>query len=216
MPLKLNLTLAETVANEIRIAILVGELKSGEKVVEQKLAEKYKVSRVPVREAIRQLEMEGFIERVNFSSTRVKPINDSILEEVHQLYIEISKLILPKAIQNYTPEYYTVLENYISEIENAQDYKSFILKIWQHAEAVHAPSGQEFTLRVIREISFTHLRLANVLYSEDFKPNPENKLDIHRNYVKLCREGKIEEAIQLRLDYIKWVAEILTTKIVPA
>jgi DNA-binding GntR family transcriptional regulator len=211
MQIKSNLTLAETVANEIRIAILVGELKDGEKVVEQKLAEKYKVSRVPVREAIRQLEMEGFIERVNFSSTRVKPINSSALQEVHQLYIAISKLILPDAIVNYTEDYYPELEQYIAEIENAQDFKTFVLKVWQYAEAVHAPCQKEFSLRVLREIYFTHLRIANVMYSEDFNPSP--KLDIHREYIRLCREGKVEEAVQNRLNYIAWIAEILTNKL---
>lgn len=51
----------DVIANELREAIISGRFKAGERLVEDALAEEYGVSRVPVREALRRLETEGFV-----------------------------------------------------------------------------------------------------------------------------------------------------------
>ena len=55
-------TLRENVVEAIRDKIINQELKPGERIVEMELAEEFKTSRGPVREALRQLEHEGLIE----------------------------------------------------------------------------------------------------------------------------------------------------------
>ncbi|MCP1675668.1 DNA-binding GntR family transcriptional regulator [Natronocella acetinitrilica] len=55
-------SLRETITNEIRKAILSGRYKPGERLVEDRLAEEFGVSRNPVREAMRVLEIEGLLE----------------------------------------------------------------------------------------------------------------------------------------------------------
>jgi DNA-binding GntR family transcriptional regulator len=52
---------SEAIADAIRSAIVTGRLKPGERIVEDVVAEEHAVSRVPVREALRRLEAEGFI-----------------------------------------------------------------------------------------------------------------------------------------------------------
>src|SRR3569833_578132 len=51
----------DVIANELRQAISAGRYKSGERLLEEALAEEHGVSRVPVREALRRLETEGFV-----------------------------------------------------------------------------------------------------------------------------------------------------------
>ena len=55
------LPLRDVVFNTLRQAILRGELKPGERLMELKLANKLGVSRTPIREAIRKLELEGLV-----------------------------------------------------------------------------------------------------------------------------------------------------------
>lgn len=55
------LPLRDVVFNTLRQAILKGELKPGERLMEIQLANKLGVSRTPVREAIRKLELEGLV-----------------------------------------------------------------------------------------------------------------------------------------------------------
>ena len=54
--------LREVIFNTLKEAIISGELKPGERLMEVKLAEKMGVSRTPVREAIRKLELDGLVE----------------------------------------------------------------------------------------------------------------------------------------------------------
>ncbi len=55
------LPLRDSVYNKLRQAILTGELPAGERLMEVHLGDKLGVSRTPIREAIRMLELEGLV-----------------------------------------------------------------------------------------------------------------------------------------------------------
>lgn len=59
-----NLPISNNLFSQIQKDILQGKMRSGEKLTEQSICDKYAVSRTPVREALRQLEMEGLIETI--------------------------------------------------------------------------------------------------------------------------------------------------------
>jgi DNA-binding GntR family transcriptional regulator len=69
-----NNTLREKVAESLREAIVKGEIKPGTRLQEVEIAESYKTSRTPVREAFRQLETEGFL--------AIKPRRGAIVTEI--------------------------------------------------------------------------------------------------------------------------------------
>lgn len=79
----------EQVAEKIRASILRGELKPGAKLTEQDLAAEFEVSRTPIREAIRQLEVERLLTRVPFVGVTVKQLTP---EEVLEL-LEIREVL---------------------------------------------------------------------------------------------------------------------------
>ncbi|GAC51006.1 GntR family transcriptional regulator [Gordonia aichiensis] len=64
---------ARVIAQDLRADILEGRLEPGERLVENSLAERFKVSRVPVREALGQLAAEGFINVVRHRGATVSP-----------------------------------------------------------------------------------------------------------------------------------------------
>lgn len=59
-----NQPLSTNLYAELQEDILTGKLRPGEKLTEQKICNEYKVSRIPVREALHQLEMDGLIEKI--------------------------------------------------------------------------------------------------------------------------------------------------------
>ncbi len=69
-----------SVVDRLRQAIISGELAAGERLVEYSIAEQFGVSRVPVREALRQLESEGFVtsERYRGATVSSTSIRDTI------------------------------------------------------------------------------------------------------------------------------------------
>lgn len=74
---------ADSAYEVLRSRILSGELAPGERLVEQTLAEDLGLSRTPVREAIRRLVHEGFVEKGQGYSTRVAEFHE---EELSQLF----------------------------------------------------------------------------------------------------------------------------------
>ncbi len=76
------LPLRDTVFNQLRLQILHGELKPGERLMEVSLAEKLGVSRTPVREAIRMLEQEGLAVLLPRRGAHVASIDNKQLEDM--------------------------------------------------------------------------------------------------------------------------------------
>ena len=59
-----NAPISSSLFSQLQKDILIGKLKPGQKLTEQAICKEYKVSRTPVREALRQLEMDGLVENI--------------------------------------------------------------------------------------------------------------------------------------------------------
>ncbi len=76
------LPLRDVVFNTLRKAILTGELKPGERLMELHLANRLGVSRTPIREAIRKLELEGLVTMLPRRGAEVAQITEKSLKDV--------------------------------------------------------------------------------------------------------------------------------------
>ena len=76
------LPLRDVVFNTLRQAILIGELKPGERLMEIHLADRLGVSRTPIREAIRKLELEGLVVMIPRKGAQVAKITEKNLKDV--------------------------------------------------------------------------------------------------------------------------------------
>lgn len=77
--------LSSNLYTELQEDILTGRLRPGDKLTEQKICNEYKVSRTPVREALRQLEMDGLIENIPNRGAFVLGLSDQDVEDLHVL-----------------------------------------------------------------------------------------------------------------------------------
>jgi DNA-binding GntR family transcriptional regulator len=84
-PLARRPELWEIVANGVRRAIIVGDLQAGLRLQEETLADKFGVSRVPVREALTRLEHEGLIRSEPHRGAFVTGFRDADVDEVYDL-----------------------------------------------------------------------------------------------------------------------------------
>ena len=86
------LPLREVVFKTLRNAIIRGELKPGERLMDEKLASSLEVSRTPVREAIRMLELEGLVVMIPRKGAEVARITVSDLQEALEVRMAIEDL----------------------------------------------------------------------------------------------------------------------------
>ena len=98
------LPLREVVFNTLRQAILKGELKPGERLMEIALAEKLGVSRTPIREAMRKLELEGLVVMIPRRGAQVANITEKDLNDVLEVRITLENMAIEKACANMTDE----------------------------------------------------------------------------------------------------------------
>lgn len=98
------LPLRDVVFNTLRQAILRGELKPGERLMEIQLANKLGVSRTPIREAIRKLELEGLVLMIPRRGAEVAEITEKNLRDVLEVREALEVLSVQLACEHITQE----------------------------------------------------------------------------------------------------------------
>ena len=98
------LPLRDVVFNTLRQAILTGELKPGERLMEIHLANKLGVSRTPIREAIRKLELEGLVTMIPRRGAEVAQITEKSMNDVLEVRRAVDALCVELACERISDE----------------------------------------------------------------------------------------------------------------
>ncbi len=98
------LPLRDVVFNTLRQAILTGELKPGERLMEIHLANRLGVSRTPIREAIRKLELEGLVIMVPRKGAEVAKITEKSMRDVLEVRKALEELAVCLACKRITDD----------------------------------------------------------------------------------------------------------------
>lgn len=113
------LPLRDVVFNTLREAILKGELKPGERLMELQLASKLGVSRTPIREAIRMLEQEGLAVTVPRKGAEVAKMTEKDMKDVLQVREALDELAAGIACEQITEEELVKLRETMVEFEDS-------------------------------------------------------------------------------------------------
>ena len=113
------LPLRDVVFNTLRQAILKGELKPGERLMEIQLANKLGVSRTPVREAIRKLELEGLVLMIPRKGAEVAEITRQDMEDVLEVRTALEELAVTDACDHITDAQLSELKKASNEFKKA-------------------------------------------------------------------------------------------------
>lgn len=113
------LPLRDVVFKTLRQAILTGELKPGERLMEIHLANRLGVSRTPIREAIRKLELEGLVTMIPRRGAEVAQITVKNLKDVLEVRKALDALAIELACERITDEELVALEEACIKFEEA-------------------------------------------------------------------------------------------------
>lgn len=113
------LPLRDVVFNALREGILKGDLKPGERLMEKQLAEKMGVSRTPIREAIRKLELEGLVVMVPRKGAQVAEITVKDVKDVLEVRAALEELAVKLACTKMTDKEVVALQETVVEFESA-------------------------------------------------------------------------------------------------
>src|SRR5215831_14967323 len=97
-------TLSDRIAETIREAIIRGDLPPGRALRQVELSRRLRVSFAPLREAMRQLEAEGFVRFVPFHGAVVAPLETSEVRDFADILLAIETVAARSAAERMTPE----------------------------------------------------------------------------------------------------------------
>ncbi|MDB4875835.1 MAG: GntR domain protein [Gemmatimonadetes bacterium] len=148
-------TIASMTVEALRERILRGDYPDGEPLRQDALAEELGVSRIPVREALRQLEAEGL---VTFSPHRGAVVSSLSLEEIEELFelrAEIECDLLRRAIPKMNKEQLDRAVEVLDEFEealHAGEATRWGPLNWHFHAALYAPANRNFTMGVLQKL----------------------------------------------------------------
>ena len=106
-------SLSAKVFNQLQEDILSGKYKKDEELKEKTLGEEYGVSRTPVREALRQLELEGLVSMIPNKGARVVGFTSQDIYDIYEIRSMLEGLCARRAAKNATPDLIAELEEII-------------------------------------------------------------------------------------------------------
>ena len=192
------LPLRDVVFNTHRKAILRGELKPGERLMEIQLANKLGVSRTPIREAIRKLELEGLVLMIPRKGAEVAQITEKNMQDVLEVRKALEELSVQLACERITPEQ-------VEEMKMAAEDFRKVLKsgdVTKIAEAdvkfhdiIFAATNNQRLITLLNNLREQMYRF-RVEYLKQKECYPQ-LLEEHDKLIALISGGEVEEACEL-------------------
>ena len=199
-------TIAELVAEELRSRIIAGEIGEGETLYQERLAAELGISRIPLREAMRQLEAEGLI---TLSSHRGGVVSVLSLDEIRELFEIRSCMetwLLGAAIPHLEEADFADLNAMIDNMHDGEIEHWGELN-WVFHEKLYAPAGRKHSMQILQRIHRNldrYLRLQISITSGWQKANDE-----HRAIIEACRAQDVRRATTLLAVHIMDGADAL-------
>ena len=118
-----NHSLSAKVFHKVRGDILSGVYKPGEEIHEKKLGDDLGVSRTPVREALRQLELEGLVNMIPNRGAFVEGVSNKDIQDIYEIRSLLEGLCARWAAEYITPEQLAALEEnvYLCEFHGEKE-----------------------------------------------------------------------------------------------
>ena len=147
------MSLIDRVTASLRDAIVHGVYHSGERLNQSELAAQYGISRIPVREALRQLEAEGLVTFDHNHGTRVARLSEEDVRDIFEMRVELESLALRAAIPRATPQDLEVARKLLDRMDRLQDAPDEWLHLNNRFHAtLYAPGRRHHLLRTIRTL----------------------------------------------------------------
>lgn len=205
--------LRDIVFETLRTAILDGKLKPGERVMEVQLAEKLGVSRTPVREAIRKLELEGLLVMIPRKGAYVADVSIQDVLNVLEVRASLEGLAASLAADRISEEDINLLRQNADEFEEMNrlnDRDGMVQKDTEFHSVLLNASGNNKLLSIVEGLS-DYVQRFRVIYFTEYS-DAKNIMEEHRAILEAISERDGEKANQVAQDHIENIGNYLSSQ----
>ncbi len=147
-------TTSSAVTQLLRQSLDSGRWASGEPLRQEEIAAELGVSRVPVREALFQLQAEGLLHMIPNKGMYVRTVSAGDLRELFRLRWLIESDVLAQAVPLHTPASINRLETVQAALDKAQAVADWVAGDREFHEALYAPAQRPESMTVVRRLRF--------------------------------------------------------------
>ncbi|MGA9374556.1 MAG: GntR family transcriptional regulator [Mycobacterium sp.] len=136
MPKKYGVKEKDLVVTYVVNLILTGKLRSGDRLDRNEIADDLGISRVPIQEAVVQLEHDGIVSTQYHRGAFIERFDANVLREHHELYGMLNGVASARAAADSDPELHTTIRALTAGLRNSRDPRNFHETAWQYRQAV--------------------------------------------------------------------------------
>lgn len=184
---------SDNIYESIKNDLLTGDISFGDKIVEIDYAKKLNVSRTPLREAIKKLEIEGIIERLPNGRLKILDINLKEIDEIFEIRISLEDILFNSIVKNKSgiDRIYQnlLLTNYLIETENWDEARRLFL---EYNSLVYLASSLNYVIKILKHYDF----IISILKRKSLKSEERiiKAYKEHLEIINLLKENNLEKA----------------------
>ncbi|WP_448566806.1 GntR family transcriptional regulator [Thalassotalea ganghwensis] len=197
-------TRTQLVVETLREKILNGDIKAGQALRQAALAEELNVSRIPVREALLQLEAEGLVAFEPHKGATATELNVEQVDELFELRAMLEANLLAESIPNLTDDMLAQATRYLAELdeslsqENAANTWSELNSLYHNClySGAQRPQTQDL-VNTLNKNADRYIRMHLLWAGGMSKAEPE-----HNELLALCKARDVDKAVALLKQHI--------------
>jgi len=193
--------LREIVFETLREAIITGVLKPGERLMEVQLAEEMGVSRTPVREAIRKLELENFVVMVPRKGAYVADISTKDIVDVFEIRAALETLAAGLAAERITDEELEELQRILVLNAESKTLEELVTVDTKFHDVLYRASRNERLVQIISNLREQIQRFRSTTLATPGRM--KNTLEEHKRIVDAVSERNVALAQRLAQEHIE-------------
>ncbi|MCT4566187.1 MAG: GntR family transcriptional regulator [Maledivibacter sp.] len=200
--------LREIVFEYLRNSILSGELEPGERLMELQLAQQLGVSRTPIREAIRKLELEGFVEMLPRKGAYVADVSIKDILDVLEVRMFLEGLATNLAAERMTDEEIeelkVILQKFEDEIETMEKQEMIKLDNKFHDTIIKGSRNNKL-MQIVQGLQEQFQRF-RVIYFNEYSEH-QDLIKYHRAIVKAIADRDSKKAQEYAQTHVEMIEE---------
>ena len=209
-PIKTQTLLADQVYENLSHAILTRQIKPGQHLVEQPLADQLSVSRVSIREAIRRLAQDGLVEIIPSKGSFVVNLTADDVKEIYKLRSALEVIALEEIMTHRSPGALSELDLIVSKMISLEQHEDRLqgasLDNQFHRTLMNL-SGLDRTVRIWEQMS---TQITMVIYTvSNYYPSYQGLVERHAKLIYLMRTGNVDKARTYLQEHVQQGAELL-------
>jgi DNA-binding GntR family transcriptional regulator len=210
-PLENDRSITSQIARALARRIVSGALAPGAPIRQDRIAEEFQASHVPVREAFRKLEAQGLVVSEPRRGVRVAPLDPAAIMEIAEMRAAMETLALRHALASLTEKDLAVATGALSDGETSSD-----IAVWEAANrrfhrALTAPCAMPRLMASIDDLHQTGARFLFVTWKElEWQPRSDEE---HRMILQAARQRDVARAVAALHDHIVGAGQALCAKL---